>query len=58
MAHEPTIATRAWRIAQKHVVNFDTLYGPARAAILAAITEALREPPPPAPELDEIIASI
>jgi hypothetical protein len=46
MSHEPTLATRAWGIAERHVPHFTTLYGPARNAILTAITAALRAPQP------------
>lgn len=58
MKHEPDLAARAWRIASKHVAHFDTIYTPAREAILAAIAEALQEPPPPSPEIDTLIVAI
>jgi hypothetical protein len=46
VSHEPTIATRAWKIAEANIPHFSGLYAPARNAILTAITAALREPAP------------
>lgn len=42
MSHEPTLATRAWKIAETHIPHFSGLFAPARNAILTAITAALR----------------
>lgn len=54
----PTIATRAWSIAEAHIPHFSSLYTPARNGILAAITTALRETPPPTTDFDGALAAI
>jgi hypothetical protein len=52
VSHPQSIADRAWTLAAKHIPYFDTLYAPARNAILAAITEALKEAPPGTIQVD------
>lgn len=53
-----TVPDRAWTLATKHVPYFEQIWAPNRNAILAAIVEALKEPPPPVADFDEALSAI